>query len=151
MAFGEKAVSLNPNHATNIALLATVRNNTGQPARALKGLKKATRLSPYYPNWILVEVGDSYAKTDQFEEAEKVYKELLDRKPSRTHALRAHIGLATAFNNLGREDDARLEIVNALRLNSEVSVAYLRTHSFHQDQEAEDRYFAVLRGLGLPE
>jgi len=103
---GQKAVALNPNHATNTALLAMFLHNAGRSKEAVRKMKMAMRLSPYYPAWFLELLGFAYLNAEQPEEALVAFARFLEREPSGKHAAHAHIGRARAHHALGREDAA---------------------------------------------
>ncbi len=152
IAAGEKAVALNPNHATNTALLAMFLHNAGRPREAIRKFKVAMRLSPYYPAWFIEELGFTYLDAKQPGEALVAFEKFLDRKPAATHATHAHIGRALAYHALGQDDEARAEVAKAVEVDAGSStLAQFRQHSLNQDKTDLERGIATLRRLGLPE
>ena len=151
VASGEKAVALNPNHATNTALLAMFLQNAGQPKEAIRKMKMAMRLSPYYPAWFLEVLGFVYLDSEQPEEALAAFAKYLEREPSGKHAAHAHIGRALAHHALGRDDAARAAVTEAIDTDSTITVTQMRRHSRNRNMAAKESGFVVLRRLGLPE
>ncbi len=148
---GEKAVAYNPNHATNTALLAMILHNAGRPKEAIRNFKTAMRLSPYYPDWFLEELGFTYLDAKQPDEALVAFEKFLDRKPSPMLAAQSHIGRALAYHALGQDDEARAEVAKAVEADAGVSLTQFRQHSLNSDRAGLERGLAILRRLGLPE
>ncbi len=151
VAAGKKAVDINPNHATNTALLAMILHNAGQPEEAIELFKTAMRLSPYYPAWFLEELGFSYLDAGQFDLALVAFNKFLDRKPDPSHGAHSHVGRALAYHFLGQENEARAEITKALEIDADISLANFRQQSLSRDSAKLEQGIAVLRQLGLPE
>ncbi len=147
----EKAVAYNPNHAMNMALLALILHNTGRPKEAIRTHKIAMRLSPYYPDWILEDLGFAYLDAQQPNEALIAFEKFLERKPAAIHAAHAHIGRALAHHTLGQDDEARAEVVKALEADAGISVAEFGELSLNRDRARLESGLAILRRLGLPE
>ena len=92
VASGEKAVALSPNHANNTALLAVFLHNAGRPQESIRKMKRAMRLSPYYPTWFLEELGFAYNDAEQPQAALAAWAKFLEREPSGAHAAHARLG-----------------------------------------------------------
>jgi len=148
---GERAVALNPNHATNTALLALSLQNVGRPKEAIRAYKTAMRLSPYYPAWFLEVLGFAYVAARLPDEALVAFEKHLDRKPSAAHAAHAHIGRAFAYHALGQDDEARAEVAKALEADAGISLTLFGQLSLDKDRAGVERGLAILRKLGLPE
>ena len=151
VASGAKAVALNPNHANNTALLAVFLHNAGRPEEGIRRMKKAMRLSPYYPAWFLEELGFAYLDAKQPEEALAAFAKFLDRMQSTTHAAHAHIGRAFAYHALRREDEARAAVAKAIDANPAISLTRFKRDSLNKDRTRLEEGLAILRSLGLPE
>lgn len=148
---GEKAVSLSPNHATNTALLAMILNNSGRPDDAIQKYKSAMRLSPYYPDWFLEQLGFTYLNAGQPKNAVLVFGQFLQRKPGKDHAAHAHVGRAVGYYRLKRRFKARDEIKLAINLGSGISIGSFRRNSISRDQVNAKDFLETLKELGLPE
>jgi TolB-like protein/class 3 adenylate cyclase len=148
----EKAVALNPNHATNTALLAMILQNVGQPKEAIRKFKTAMRLSPYYSAWFLEVLGFTYLDAKQPDEALVAFETFLDRRqPRAAHVAHAHIGRALAYDALGQYDEARAEVAKAVEADPGISVRQFGELSLSKDRVGLERGLAILRSLGLPE
>ena len=151
VAAAEKAVALNPNHATNNALLGMILHNAGRGEEAVLRLKIAMRLSPYYPDWFLSELAWSYLDSDQFEEAIGAFTEYVDREPEAFNRAGAHIGLVLALEHLGREEEARAEVAKALAVFPTTSLTDFVGSSLNKDETAVESAATTLRRLGVPD
>jgi tetratricopeptide (TPR) repeat protein len=67
--FGEKSVAMDPNDANAKALLAYSPVHAGRPQEAIVLLKKAMRLTSYYPPWYLQALGIAYHLTGKYDKA----------------------------------------------------------------------------------
>jgi len=148
---GEKAVALNPNHATTTALLAMFLHNAGRLQEAIGMYKTAMRLSPYYSAWILEDLGFTYLDAKQPKEALVAFQKFLDRKPDATHAAHSHIGQAFAYHALGQADKARAQVAKALEADPGISLTQFEKRSLNKDRSTLEGGLAILRELGLPE
>jgi len=151
VAAGEKAVALNPNHATNTALLAVFLHNAGRPREAIRKMKQAMRLSPYYAAWFLEQLGFSYLDVDEPEEALAVFAQYLKRERVGLHAAHAQIGRAFAYHKLGQEDAARAAIRDALDADPTISISRFQQDGMSGGVSNRESSFALLRRLGMPE
>jgi adenylate cyclase len=148
---GERAVAFNPNHATNVALLAMFLHNAGRPEEAIGMYKRAMRLSPYYSAWFLEDLGYTYLDAERPGAALVAFEKFLDRKPSAMHAAISHIGRALAYHALSQDDAARAEIAKALEADAAMSLTHFGQSSLNKDTAELERGLATLRRLGLPE
>ena len=148
VAYGEKVLSLAPNFASMIANTAVIFFYSGRPVEAIELVKKAMRLSPYYPSWYLPILGLSYRLTGQYEEAISALEGWRDRKAK---GMLPHIVLAFTYVEAGREEDAQASVAEALKQNPKASIkGYAATIPYKDPAEVE-RIKDSLRKAGLPE
>jgi adenylate cyclase len=120
--------------------------HVGRPEEAVELLKKAIRLNPYYPDWYAANLGNAYALLRRFEEALGAHRDALSRNP---HFFIAHLGLADIYSRLGRQEEARAEAVEVLRISPIFSLEGWRQFSPQKDSAALERQIAALRKAGL--
>jgi adenylate cyclase len=84
----------------------------------------------------------------QYEEAVREHKRNLQKVPTR---LGDHIALAANYILMGREEDARAEAEEVLRLHPKFSVKHFVKQQMYKDRADADRLIAALRKTGLPE
>ena len=80
----------------------------------------------------------------QYEEAIEAYKKALHRK----HAL-AHISLTACYSLLGRDEEARAEATEVLRIYPNFSLEYYSKGLSFRNQADTERFVNALRKAGL--
>ncbi len=141
----EKAIALDPNFADGYAWLGSILNFAGRPEEAIGLVEKAMRLNPHDPFFYLFSLGESYTLMGRYEEGIQTLKRALIRNPDFEPA---HINLAVIFSELGREEEARAELSEALRISPDFSLEGLQRLP-HKDQAVLDRLINALRKVGL--
>jgi tetratricopeptide (TPR) repeat protein len=140
----ERAIALYPNRADGYATLADILNTAGKPEEAIGVMEKVTGLSsnPLF----LFDLGHAYCLTERYEEAIDTLKKMIVRYP---HWLHAHLILAIAYNELGREEGARAAAAEVLRLNPNFSLEVWRRRVPYRDPAVVECQVAALRKAGL--
>jgi adenylate cyclase len=133
----EVAVSLSPNSADSVVMLAVVYRTVGRVAEALAMLEKAMRLNPMPPDWYLHEFGTCYRITGRYEDAIAILKRVLNRSPD---YLNSRLNLIAAYVMSGKEDAARNEAVQVLRQSPDFSLERFLKNFPYKDQK-------ILEGL----
>ena len=132
---GEIAVSLSPNSADSVVMLAVTYKAVGRVEEALSMLEKAMRLNPMPPNWYLHEFGTCYRLMGRYEEATAVLKRVLNRSPD---YLNSRLNLIHTYVMSGEEEAARIEAVEVLKQSPDFSVARFLKHFPYKDQKILD-------------
>ena len=146
IAEGEKAVALDPGGADAHAWLGMGLNYADRPKEAIPLFEKAIRLNPFGPTSYFLNYGTSYRMMGQYQEAITQYKKALRIAPNN---IIAHIALAGTYSLLGRNEEARAEAEEVLRLNPKFSLeSYAKTLPF-KNQAQTDRFVEALRKAGL--
>ena len=110
-------------------------------------VQKSLRLSPIpVHSQVLGVLANSYSQLGQYEEAIATYKKVLQiYGPDH---LMAHQGLATIYALMGRENEARTEGAEVLRIDPKFSFErWVKGLPF--DQSKKDRLADALRKAGL--
>jgi adenylate cyclase len=144
----EKAVSLDPNSAYAYFQLGNVLAWAGRPQEAIPFFKKSLRLSPVPIEPLLLgRLATAYHQLEQYEEAVATLKKALQLYGA--DHLFAHLALASTYAKMGREQEARAEAAEVLRIDPTFSVeSRARTIPF-KDQKVADDYVSALRKAGL--
>jgi adenylate cyclase len=142
----ERAIALNPNFADGYVQLGAVLCNTGRAEEAVGFIKQGMRLNPYYPDWYAFNLGNAYRLMGRTEEAIAAHRDSLIRNPN---LLLAHLGLAGIYSELGREEEARAEAAEVLRISPTFSLEGWRQFSPQKDLAILERQLAALRKAGL--
>jgi tetratricopeptide (TPR) repeat protein len=82
----------------------------------------------------------------RFEEAVSAYKKAIQREPNNFFA---HLNLAGTYSMMGREEEARTEAGEVLRLNPKFSLDYLAKASGFKDRTETEKAITALRKAGL--
>jgi adenylate cyclase len=143
---GERAISLDPNASNVYAVQAEILSLTDEPEEAIRLMDKAMRLNPRYPTWYLMTLGRTYHITGRYEEEVATLKSALTRAPNN---FGAHVYLAAAYIELGREAEARAEAAEAQRLNPQFSLEVWKQRAPYKDPAVLERTLAALRKAGL--
>jgi len=143
----EKGISLAPNYAVGYFALGSALLMAGRPQEAIPVLQRCLRLSPVpVHSRVLGFLAASYRVVGQYEEAIATYKkELQFAGPDQ---LLAHLGLALTYVVMGRENEARSEGAEVMRIDPEFSLErYIK--SLPIDQSTKDLMASALRKAGL--
>ncbi len=147
IAAGERSVALNPNHADNVANLACSYAVSGRPGDAIIAMRRAMRLFPTYPAWYLNILGYAQYQCGEYEDAERVLRNALEREPAYTDC---RLILAGVHQARGRTDDARREAREVLRLEPGFRLKQIEARLvIVKDREMLARFLDMLRQLGL--
>jgi TolB-like protein/class 3 adenylate cyclase len=146
IAEGERAIALDPGGAVVHEWYAMSLSIAGRPEEAIPFYQKSFRLNPRGPVASYISYGITLTGAGRFEEAVSAYKKVLQRLPDN---FLAHLGLAVTYSMMGREQEARAEAAEILRLNPKFSVDnYVRILPY-KDQARIDRIAEALRKAGL--
>jgi len=146
IAEGERAVALDPGGAEVNLIYGASLTLGGRPEEAIPVLQKALRLDPLGSASIFLQLGMALRMTGKFEEAVSAFRKTLQRAPDN---IIAHLGLAATYSVMGREEEARSEAAEVLRINPKFSVdSYAKRLTF-KDQSQIDDVVNALRKAGL--
>jgi adenylate cyclase len=148
IAAAERAIALNPNGAEAYSLLGFLLTYFGNAEEGIRLLEKAIRLNPIFPAQYLHLLGNAYWFLGQYEDAIELYKKVLKRSPN--HLL-AHINLTASYSASDREEQARQQAQELLRLDPAFSLDRWaeRVSPLFEDEAVGERYIADLRKAGL--
>ena len=91
-------------------------------------------------------LGNAYHLTGRTEEAIAAHRDALIRNPN---LLLAHLGLASIYGELGREEEARAEAVEVLRISPTFSLEVWKRMAPYQDPAVIERFAAAMHKAGL--
>jgi adenylate cyclase len=146
IAEAEKTIALDPNYADAYVTLADVLCFAGQPEPAVGLVEQAMRLNPRYPPSYVWSLGHAYRLLGRSEEAITALRNLVSQNPDH---LTAHVLLAATYSEVGREEEARAEAAEILRINPNYSLALVQERVPYKDSALCDRQLAALRKAGL--
>jgi tetratricopeptide (TPR) repeat protein len=120
VADAERAVALNPNSASAYQALFDARLNAVEPEEALRAAEKAMRLDPAAADFYAYGAGLAYYLMGRYQEAVTLLKRNIAASPNN---LVAHLYLLVSYAELGRDQDARAEAAEVLRISPGYTVA----------------------------
>jgi adenylate cyclase len=143
----QRAVELGPGSARAYDMLAQTLARSGAPAESIAPAEKAMRLDPRNRDLYLAELGYAYTYMGRYNEAIPRFKKL-----GHTNNLFVHFYLAVDYFELGRDQEARTEAAEVLRISPQFSLQKLLDRGMPvagRDRALGERYVADLRKLGL--
>ena len=157
VADGKRAVSLDPNSAFAWIALADINDaecvfpagiappdwGTSKPEEVLAYAQKAIRLDPRHPEKYSMPEGVAYNGMGRYAEAVDALKRSDQNNPW------VHVNLVYAYSELGREQDARAEAAEVLRLSPQFSLEGVERIPGNWQGPLGQRYLSDLRKAGL--
>jgi adenylate cyclase len=146
IAEGEKAVALDPNSADAHMYFGKILTFAGRYKESIPELQTAIRLNPIPPNIYLYSLGISYILTRQYDEAITWCEKAVRREPNSQWP---RLFLAAAYSRAGRDEKARLEVAEVLRINPKFSLEKFAQGVTYKNQEDQELLISALRQAGL--
>ena len=146
IAEGERSVALDPGGARVLYYYALSLNYAGRYEEAIRIFQKTLRLDPVGSTLLYQFFGAALFHSGRFEESIWAYKKARQRAPDN---ILAHVGLAMAYIRTGREQEARAEATEVLRINPNFSVDSFIKIPPYRNQSAIDNIADTLRKAGL--
>src|SRR5216684_3181749 len=143
---GQRAVSLAPNLTDGYFWLARILVYSGRPKEAVVAAEKGMRLNPRHPEYCLTQVGIAYLSMGRFKEARSIFEETYANAPNQPAG---YMFKAIADVEMGRDDDARAEAAEVLRLSPHYSLATWQQAYPLKDAVLQERWRSDLRKAGL--
>ena len=144
----KKAISLNPNYSGALAGLADVLNWAGSPEEAIPLIKRAMQLNPYHNAWYPYVYGVSHIFLGKNENAVNILERGVVHNPD---FLAIHLALAGTYSEMGRDEDAKLEMKEVLRLSPDYNLRMCQEMVPLKDPDLKEKFLSVIRKAGLPE
>ena len=142
----QSAIALNPNAADAYWMLGLALIMSGRTEEGIRLIEKAMRLHPMPPDHYLMDVGFGYHFLGRYEDAIEIHKELLKRTPDR---FGVHLYLTATYNASGREEEARHQAEELLRLDPSFSLDRIAEVLPIKDEAVLERFISDLRKAGL--
>jgi len=142
----QRAIELAPSYTYAYFSLAEVSVRSGKPQEAIRFVEKTERIDPRNRGLYELDRGAAYILMGRYAEAIPVFKAYFVSYP---HVMWAHVWQAVAYSELGREQEARAEAVEIMRISPGFSLTAEKERMALQDQTLEERYINDLRKAGL--
>jgi adenylate cyclase len=146
LAQGKKAVALNPNSAECHYRLGKILTFAGRWEESIPEYERAIRLNPIPPNKYLWSLGLAYGWTGQYEEAITWCEKAIRQKPN---SFLAHFMLTVVYSLSGRDEEARIQAAEVLRIQPKFSLEKQKKKSTYKKETDREKLFGALRKAGL--
>jgi adenylate cyclase len=146
LAQAQQAIESNPGRANTHFVLGSILYFTGRYEEALQTLKKVIRLDPKGPAYYYLAMGHAYRGLKQYEEAIASYKKAFEGKPN---YWMPRVFLAATYSMAGRDEMARAEAAEVLRINPKFSLIKLSRSLPYKDKEYLNKAIDGMRKAGL--
>jgi len=143
---GQRAVALAPNLTDGYFWLSRILIYSGRPMEAVVAAEKGVRLNPRHQEYCLMQVATAYLSMGRFKQARSIFEEAFATEPNNPAG---YMLKAIADVELGRDDDARAEAAEILRLSPHYSLATWQQAYPLKDPVLQQRWRADLRKAGL--
>ncbi|MEP2641558.1 tetratricopeptide repeat protein [Roseobacter sp.] len=142
LAAYERAIQFNPNNADILAEMGHSASVCGDPLRAVQLIERAMQLNPFYPDWYLWHLGETYFDMNDYEGAIRTLNQMRDK----TEAYR----MLTASNALlGRMDIAKQHAALILETHPEFTLTHWANVPPDRNPGPRDRLIEGLKKAGL--
>ncbi len=146
IASAERAVALNPGGSRALGVLAMAVSYSCRFDEAVTLYEQALRLDPFPSSIGLRNLGIAYRCVGRYEESVKQLKKAIELSPN---DLFAHLSLAITYIKLGRDEEARAEATEILRIHPKFSLNYYEKVNPLKCQAVLEDNIACLRKAGL--
>jgi tetratricopeptide (TPR) repeat protein len=143
---GKKAIALNPNLADGYVWLGQTLVFAGKPEEAIPNNEMAIRLDPFARSSYFHLLALAYREAGRYDQAIAACQEAIRRQSNNVFA---RLILASTYIVMGREEEARAEATEVLRINPDFSVERFAKVRPHIDPENTARFVDALRKAGL--
>jgi adenylate cyclase len=147
IAEAERGVELDPNSGQANFFLAMVLRYAGKSKEAIPVIQKALRLEPIPPDIYVQSLAVVYFQTGDCKEAVAACEKGLKRQPDN---LISHVITAAVYGSCGKEEEARKEATEVLRINPKFTVESFMRNIPYKNPSDRDRVVQGLRKAGLP-
>lgn len=126
--------------------LGAILNFTGQAEKAIEVIEQAQRLDPHSSVLYQITLGWAYLLTRRYDEVTATQQKVLSRNRD---MLDPHLILTISYSELGREEEARAEAGEVLRISPNYSLDVVRQRWPYKNPANMERTLAALRKAGL--
>src|SRR5216683_5718213 len=134
----QRAIALDPNSGSGYSALATMMGESERPAEAIDYAKIALRHDPQRRTGYLMIEAWAYTQMGRYAEAIPIWKLYIARFP---HNFGAYTNLIVDYTELGRDQEAREEAAELLRIYPQFSLEAL----LKRDTQKNEKYSEIVR------
>ncbi|MDH3234913.1 MAG: tetratricopeptide repeat protein [Alphaproteobacteria bacterium] len=141
----ERALALNPNDADILADWGWALYVQSKAEEAIEPIERAMRLNPHHLDYYTWNLGAAQYTAQRYEEAISAFKAAKQLTP------RYRLFLAASYAQLGRLEEARAEVDQALDLDPDATVGSISSMQPYQNPADLEHFRDGMRKAGLPE
>jgi TolB-like protein/class 3 adenylate cyclase len=148
IAEAKKAVELDPGFVQAHFALGTALTHAGEQEEVIRVTKRALSIDPHDSMGTRNLLGNAYRLGGRYDEAIAEFRRVLSRSPDN---LLSHLLLTIVYTDLGKDEEARKEAAEILRISPGFSAEAMRQRLPYKDPAVTDHMIAALRKAGLKE
>ena len=145
----KKGIEQEPNAPYRHFFLSVALRSANLFEDAVPPIETALQLARFRPVNMLNQLAWSLFGNKQFQEAIKVFDEILDRNEKSFYGYFAYLGLAASCELTGDHERAKWAAENVMRRNPKFSLAYMYKNSSYKDGPFKETVYAAFRKAGL--
>ncbi len=138
-------IELDPNNADGYADLGQILSWSGKPEEAIGLVEKAMRLNPRFHFYYLWTLGHAHTLMGHFEDAITNFNRLNSRDQD---FMPSHAYLAFIYSEMGRMEEARLQMAEVIRLSPSSSLDHVKKKLPYRDESTLERVVSALEKAG---
>lgn len=138
MASFEQALQLNPNNSDVLANTAWPLTFMGQPDQAIRNIRRAIRLNPYYPDWYVWGLGIANFAAQKYADAVNALEQIQQQNSQ------SLCYLAASYALLGQPEIAHQKVDEILDLEPDFTIARFANSLTFEDKSVCDRLLDAL-------
>jgi tetratricopeptide (TPR) repeat protein len=157
LAMLERANAAVPGDTSTLANLAKHKFCLGRFEEAIEHVEKAIRLYSFHCSWQLWYLARAYNWSGRYEDGLEAFERMLKlcekENCSRSYVAGIRTEMAMSYIGLGREEEARAQIRESLRLNPKITLESRRKYFSRRfrDPSHVEKIVEALRKAGVPE
>jgi TolB-like protein len=144
-----KGVEQEPNEPYRYFFLSLALFNANLFEEAISAMETALQLTRLPPVNLLSQLAWCFFGNKQFQEANKIFNEILDRDENSFYGYLAYIGLTASCELIGNHERATWAAENVMRRNPKFSLDYMYKNSFLKNGPFKETVYDAYRKAGL--
>ena len=144
LACFQRAITLNPNDASGLAMMGSVLGVAGRPEEGVELIRRAMRLNPFHPDWYWHQLAVTLYAARRYDDALEANQQNATPKQF-WHLAR----MAACLAQLGRLDEARALSAEVLRRKPDFHLSAVKL--IYRNPADAEHMLEGLRKAGLPE
>jgi tetratricopeptide (TPR) repeat protein len=145
----KKGIEQEPNEPYRYFFLSLAQRDANLFEDAIPPIETALQLARFRPVNFLNQLAWCLFGNKQFQEANKVFDEILDRDEKSFYGYLAYLGLAASCELTDNHEKATWAAENVMRRNPKFSLDYMYKNSSYKDGPLKEKVYGAWREAGL--